>query len=165
MLVETQTQLAAEMRHRDLLETLVKHVEAKGAHLPKTKAERLARAAHRLADERLRADIEHSLSQLENGVTWAAGVCFPELEPLVGKPGLRVTRVKVARLEREAAELQTLEAQWAKGTRKFRYVGKPDKFRHDGRFLEPGDEVELGRARAMALRDMFEAVDETVAVG
>lgn len=163
MLIEKQTQLAGVLAQIDLFERLAKGYKAKldavPSGKPKTKAERLERQATRLQDEREREKLEHSLSQLENGVRWEDGICFPELELLAGKPGLRWLRVQKGRLEREVKELQAVEAQWAKGTRKFRYVGKAGKYYHDdGRLLEPGEEVELSRTRAMALRDMFEAV-------
>lgn len=166
MLIEKQTQLAGLLAQIDLRERLAKGYQAKLDALPKTRAERRERHATRLEDEREREKLEHSLFQLENGANWNAGICHPELELLAGKPGLRQLRVQAGRLEREIKELKTVEAQWAKGTRKFRYTGKPDKYRHDdGRYLEPGDEVELTKAGAMALRDMFEAVDETATVG
>lgn len=169
MLTEAQTQLAGILAQIDLREQLAKRYQALLDALPKTKAERLARAATRLQDEREREKLEHSLSQVENGATWEAGICFPELELLAGKPGLRWLRVQAGRLEREIAALRAFEAKWPtpETTRKFRYVGKPDKYldKDSGRYLDPGDVVELRKGRATNLRDMFEAVDETVTVG
>jgi hypothetical protein len=167
MLIETQTKLAGVLAAIDLREQLAKRYQAQLDALratterPKSESreERSARLARAQAAERELERLEHSLFQLENGADWNAGICHPELELLAGKPGLRKLRIEKGRLEREVKELQAVEAQWAKGTRKFRYTGKPSRYRHDdGRYLEPGDEVELGRTRAMALRDFFEAV-------
>ena len=169
MLIETQTQLAKVLAQIDLFEQLAKRYQAQLDALPKTRADVARSGLDRAEVNRKRADLEHSLAQTEDGATLGAGICFPELELLAGKPGLRWLRVQKGRLEREIASLQALQAKWPtdETTRKFRYTGKPDKFRwptneDPHRRLEPGDVVELTKTRALAMRDLFEAVDETV---
>ncbi|MFA5907303.1 MAG: hypothetical protein WC815_00845 [Vicinamibacterales bacterium] len=172
MLVETLTQLSNTGRAIDLRDTLVKDRQSKLEALPKTRAEVMRSGLSRTEVDRKRADLEHELWQLENGATAEQGISSPELELLVGKPGLRWLRVQKGRLEREVEQLRDLEAKWPTPETKckFRYTGKPNKFRWPTdedpyRHLERGDVVELTKARAMALRDLFEAVDETVTVG
>jgi hypothetical protein len=172
MLTETQTQLANRMTLFDLESGLAKDFQTTLDALPKTRAEVMKSGLSRAEVDRKRADLEHALLQLEHGVTQEQGISFPALELLVGKPGLRQLRVMIGRLEREVEQLRDLEAKWptAETKRKFRYTGKPNKFRWPTdedpyRHLERGDVVELTKTRAMAMRDMFEAVDETVAVG
>ena len=166
MLIEKQTQLAKLLADIDLRERLAKGYQAKLDALPKTRADLARSGRPRIEVERERADLEQALFQTENGATWDQGIAFPELELLAGKPGLRWLRVQKGRLEREIAELRDIQTKWptAETTRKFRYVGKPDKFRwptdeDPHRRLEPGDVVELTKARALAWRDMFEAVE------
>lgn len=165
MLIEKQTQLAGILAQINLFEQLAKRFQSELDALPKNRAE-LARSGRQRGEvDRQRAELEHALSQTQDGPNWNTGIAFPELELLAGKPGLRWLRVQKGRLEREIAELQDLEAKWAKGTRKFRYTGRPDKFRwptdeDPHRRLEPGDVVELTKTRAMSLHDMFEAIEE-----
>lgn len=172
MLSETQTQLAGTLAAIDLRERLAKDYQAKLDALPKTRAELMRSGRPRAEVDRERAEWEHALWQLANGVTWEQGIAFPALELLVGKPGLRWLRVQKGRLEREVEQLRDFEAKWPtpETTRRFRYTGKPNKcywptdedpYRH----LERGDVVELTKTRALAMRDLFEAVDETVPVG
>ena len=177
MLIETLNRLAKVSADNDLFEGLVKDYQRRLDALPKTRAD-LARSGRPRAEvDRERADLEHALWLLENGVDWNFGIPFPELELLAGKPsgdrthgtakpGLRWLRVQKGRLEREVAELQALQAKWPteETKRKFRYTGKADRFRwptdeDPHRRLEPGDVVELTKARALAWRDMFEAVE------
>lgn len=169
MLTETQTKRANVMREIDLFEGLVKYLEAKGTDVPKSRAERVEFAKKGMLQQadRLRDDIAHSVKSLHYGVSWEKGICFPELEPLAGKPGLYELRRMKTQLEREVADLQADAAMWptSETKRKFRYVGRRDKCRLEGRYLEPGEEVELTKRRAMNLRDVVEAVDETVTVG
>ena len=168
MLIETQTQLAGILAQIDLRERLAKDYQSRLDALRATterpkresREERSERMARAQAVERECEKLEHSLAQLENGANWNAGICFPELELLAGKPGLRKLRIEKGRLEREVAELRDLEAKWANGARQFRYRGRSGRYRHDdGRYLEPGDVVELTRNRAYNLRDMFEAIE------
>ena len=167
MLVETLTQLAGVTTAIDLRDTLGKPWRSELDALPKTRAEVMRSGLSRSEVDRKRADLEHALWQLENGVTWEQGIAFPALELLVGKPGLRQLRVQKGRLEREVEQLRDFEAKWPtpETKRKFRYTGKPNKFRWPTdedpyRHLERGDVVELSKTRALAMRDMFEAVDE-----
>lgn len=165
MLTETQTQLAGTLAAIDLRERLAKDYQAKLDALPKTRPEVMRSGLSRAEVDRKRADLEHALWQLDNGVTWEQGIAFPELELLVGKPGLRWLRVQKGRLEREVEQLRDLEAKWPtpEATCKFRYTGKANKFRWPTdedpyRHLERGDVVELTKTRAMAMRDLFEPV-------
>lgn len=110
------------------------------------------------ADHKRRADFKDAIAQIHNGLCAEDGVIDPVMSALVGKPGLLQIDILIARLERECAELREHVTRWPTPdtTRPYRYKGRPDKARVDGRYLVPGEVVEINETRATAMADLFE---------
>jgi hypothetical protein len=104
--------------------------------------------------EVLAAGVKHWVDAIEHG-----------LGDQIAVPGLRRTAETIARLEDERKGLTAYLEQWRDGTitRPHRYTGKRYKHSMGGRFVEPGEVVELNDSQAHAWRDRFDAVADQAA--
>ena len=102
--------------------------------------------------------LSRAIGLVEIGVT-PDDVPHPVLSALVREPGLRDTRIFIARLTRECEELREHVARWPtpETTHPYRYVGRPNG-RFNGQELMPGDVLELTQTRAKNLVNIFEPV-------
>lgn len=145
-----------QLRKRELIQANLRHqLTALGPH-PEG------------AFEHYRADtLRDALRQLEEGVRANDAVAFDELRPLMGQPGTPQLQRMLEDAQRERPECMRVIERWptADTTHAYRYVGLPFKARwEDGRYLEPGDVVQLTEGRAAAWGDRFEAVEEVAEV-
>lgn len=153
-LLDKQTKVAALKQWRTTLVSIQSELQRMLDMLPR----RRDRFQHNQADELTRA-----LKYVEIGLAKQNGVAFepfPIMRPMIDKPGLEETNLRIEILEEECADLRDHIKLWpsVSATNKFRYVGKPDKHTVDGRFVEPGEIVELSESAAQAFRDRFEIV-------
>lgn len=153
-LLDKQTSLAALKQWRTTLVSIQSELQRMLDMLPR----RRDRFQHNQADELTRA-----LRYVEIGLAKQNGVAFepfPIMKPMVGKPGLEETNLRIEILEDECADLRDYVKLWpnASATNQFRYIGRPEKTTIEGRWLEPGDVVTLNETQAHAMRDRFEVV-------
>jgi hypothetical protein len=95
--------------------------------------------------------------QLANGVASKDGIAFAELAPFVDKPGIDQIRRIIAGLEAERDALRAHLERWPNSSTRhpYRYTGPVFKTMWEGRYLQPGDVVELNATQAAAFADRF----------
>lgn len=145
-----QNQLADALLHKDALLKAKEAIEKDLAAIPSRTRE--------ASEHMRRSQLVASLKDIEQGADVGYYIGPLALVPRVGKLGIYETEILIVRLERECADLHEHVSRWpTPDTRHaFRYKGRPDKVSFDGRYLVPGEVVEMNETRATALADMFE---------
>lgn len=126
-------------------------------------------SGRRTAEARSRVEhIRETLRQIDHGLHPEEGT-DPDLDALVRDPDVASLRLAapglaslgrlLARLEKQQADEAAQQADDAMPwPRPFRYVGRPNRVWRDGRYLRPGDVVELTKAQAQNWSDLYEPV-------
>lgn len=109
--------------------------------------------------------LNEALAIVDNGFTYTVTPKFPDqpvfpgTEPMLRRPGLIETELRIAQLEADCKEWRAWEKRWPSADTKhdYRYTGRPYKATVDGKELVPGDVVKLTENSAVAWADRFEA--------
>jgi hypothetical protein len=123
---------------------------------------------HTPAERSRMQHLRETLQQIDRGVYPTEGT-DPVLDALVRHPDVVSLRLQAPGLQSVARLLERLERQKAEEAaqatddalgwpRPFRYIGKPNRAWRDGRYLRPGDVVDLTKSQAQNWSDIYEAV-------